>query len=136
MPARSKECGFTLIEVLVAMTIAVILLLPLMRGFSSGAILTTRSNVESEATVIAESEIDAIGASDLTLDRPIDRDVGPFHVAASVHRYAGWRTSGTYKPIAVPYEIAVTLSWKEGAKTRSLSFRTLRLGAISPSSEE
>lgn len=134
-PGR-EERGFTLIEVLVATAIAALFLLPLLRGFSTGAILNARSRAASEATVIAESEMDAIGATDLTQDRPIDRQMGRFHLTGSVHRYGGWTASGKYQPTAVPYEIAVTVSWQQGATRRFVSLRTLRLGAVAPSSQE
>ena len=127
---RAEESGFTLIEVLVATTIAALLLLPLLRGFSSGLAATTRSGGLTEATLIAQSTLESLGAqAPLDAARDIDRQEGRYHVAARVHRYTGADFANDASLPVAPYEITVTVAWGEGAKAESVALRTLRLGA-------
>ena len=129
MRRRADESGFTLIEVLVATTIAALLLLPLLRGFSTGLAATTRSAGLTEATLIAQSTLEAMGAEG-PLDEAsgLDRQQGRYHVTAQVHRYSDPEFADDASLPVVPYEIIVTVGWPEGAKIESMAVRTLRLG--------
>ena len=132
MQQHADEGGFTLIEVLVATTIAALLLLPLLRGFSTGMLATTRSAGLTEATLIAQSTIETIGAqAPLDEAKDLDRQEGRFHVAAQVHRYSGAEFADDASLPVAPYEITVTVDWREGAKVKSVALRTLRLGPAS-----
>ena len=132
MRQRADESGFTLIEVLVATTIAALLLLPLLRGFSTGLAATTRSGGLTEATLIAQSTIETVGAqAPLDEARDLDRHEGRYHVRARVHRYSTPELADDASLPVAPYEIAVTVDWPEGAKVRSVAVRTLRLGPAS-----
>ncbi|HEY3919302.1 MAG TPA: prepilin-type N-terminal cleavage/methylation domain-containing protein [Stellaceae bacterium] len=130
MPQRGDQSGFTLIEVLVATTIAALLLLPLLRGFSTGLTTTTRSGDLTEATLIAESTLETVGAA-TPLDEAtgLDRQDGRYRVSATVKRYPTGVADGTAALPVAAYEIAVTVGWSEAAKLRSVALRTLRLGA-------
>ncbi|HEY1505074.1 MAG TPA: prepilin-type N-terminal cleavage/methylation domain-containing protein [Stellaceae bacterium] len=128
MRRRADESGFTLIEALVATTIAALLLLPLLRGFSTGLTATTRSGGLTEATLIAQSTLESVGAQVPLEAQDIDRQDGLYHVSARVHRYTGPESAdGASLPIA-PYEVTVTVDWPEGGKNQSVAVRTLRLG--------
>jgi general secretion pathway protein I len=129
MHRRADESGFTLIEVLVATTIAALLLLPLLQGFATGLRVTTRSGGLSEATLIAKSTLETVGAQAPRGDaKGIDRQEGRYHVKAEVHQYSSADfADDTSLPVA-PYEITVTVDWPEGAKIQSVAVRTLRLG--------
>jgi prepilin-type N-terminal cleavage/methylation domain-containing protein len=137
MRARAGAAGFTLIEMLVAITVMVALLLPLMRSFSSGLLVRSRSDVLTEATTIAETELEAATANPVSGEISSDRHEDRFSISTSVRRY----TIGTFdeKLPVQSYEIRVTVSWPEGALTRSVTLRMLRLepqrsaeGAASP----
>ena len=129
MPQRVDESGFTLIEVLVATTIAALLLLPLLRGFSSGLATTMRSSGLTEATLIAQSTLETIGAqTPFDATTSVDRQDGRYHVTAAVHPYSnGDLASEAALPVAA-YEITVTVDWPEGGKPEKVAIRTLRLG--------
>jgi general secretion pathway protein I len=126
---RGSTSGFTLIEVLVAFTIAAVLLLPLLRSFSAGVASATRTDAFTAATLIAESTLETVGPGVALVDGGgIDQQDGRYHVSASVHRYQGEGTVPSSLLVAVPYEIMVTVSWQEAARTQSVALRTLRLG--------
>jgi general secretion pathway protein I len=129
MPRRADESGFTLIEVLVATTIAALLLLPLLRGFSTGLAATTRSGGLTEATLIAQSTLEAVGG-EAPLDKVTDleRQEDRYRVTARVRRYSGPEFANDATLPVAPYEIRVTVDWPEGSKNQSVEIRTLRLG--------
>jgi prepilin-type N-terminal cleavage/methylation domain-containing protein len=131
MRHRTDPAGFTLVEMLVAITLMALLLLPLMRSFSSGLLVKSRSDVLTEATVIAETELETIAANPaFNGESSYDRRQGRYSIHMSVGRY----TIGTFDdrlPVQ-PYEIHVTVSWPEGAQTHSVALRTLRLARLAP----
>lgn len=131
MRHRTDAAGFTLIEMLVAITLMLLLVLPLMRSFSSGLLVRSRSDVLAEATMIAETELET-AAANLAAggETSSDRVAGRYSIRSSAARYAlGILDDG----LAVrPYEIRVTVSWPEGARTRSVALQTLRLGRAAP----
>jgi prepilin-type N-terminal cleavage/methylation domain-containing protein len=130
MQRRPDASGFTLIEVLVAFTIAVVLLLPLMRGFSTGLLSAGRTDAVTEATLIAQSTLEGIGSGDaLGASADVERQEGPYHVSGTVQRYHGAGVTTGSALAIVPYEVAVTVTWQQGARTRSVALRSLRLGS-------
>jgi general secretion pathway protein I len=124
--ASPRERGFTLIEVLVAVAIAALVLLPLLHGFSKALDGAADSEAYEEAVAIAQSALATLGTrAPLAEDRGFTRQDGRFTVAASVHRYP----LGDASTYVVPYELSVAVSWGEGRKQRSVTLQTLRLGA-------
>jgi len=133
MPRRSDESGFTLIEVLVAFTIAILLLLPLLRGFSNASTGAARTETLSAATLLAEATLDSFGTSEPLSDgRGLDRREGRFHITASVGRYPTALVSDQVTTRLVPYEVVVRVDWTEAARTREVALRSLRLGPPPP----
>jgi len=133
MHRRLDESGFTLIEVLVATTIAALLLLPLLRGFSTGLMATTRSSGLTEATLIAQSTLETVGAqAPLDEARDFDRQEGHYHVTAGIHAYSSADLADDASLPVAPYEITVTVDWPEGSRVESIAVRTLRLGPTPP----
>jgi general secretion pathway protein I len=126
---RRADAGFTLIEVLIAFAIAAVLLLPLLRSFSTGISSASKSGAFTEATLIAESTVEIVG-SDVTLNAAsgLDQNNGAYHVVASVRRYTDSGNTSQPGQAVVPYEVVVTVSWPEGARLRSVELRSLRLG--------
>jgi prepilin-type N-terminal cleavage/methylation domain-containing protein len=130
---RADAAGFTLIEMLVAIVLMLLLVLPLMRSFSTGLALRTRSEVLTEATMIAEAELETVAANGaLNGATSSDRVEGRYSIHTSATPYAlGIFDDGL--PIR-PYEIRVTVSWPEGASNRSVALTTLRLARLAQGS--
>lgn len=123
-----REDGFTLIEVLVALAILSVSLAVLLIAFSDSLDRFSRSRSELIAVSLANSLTDQIG---ITIPLKVGDQTGEFkggyawrlHISpyGSADDQKAW-------PISA-YDITVTVSWTEVARRRSMSFRTLRLGA-------
>ena len=126
MRHRANAAGFTLIEMLVAIVLMLLLVLPLMRSFSTGLAVRTRSDVLTEATMIAEAEIETVAANRALNGEPSsDRVEGRYSIHSSTAPYTlGIMDDGL--PVQ-PYEIRVTVSWPEGARNRAVTLQALRL---------
>jgi general secretion pathway protein I len=126
--ARDGTAGFTLIEVLVAFAVVAVLLVPILHGFAMGTAGASRTQSLAEATIVAESALEAIGpALALTNGAVDDRQEGPYRVMSMVRRFHD-ESAAARDSVVVPYEIIVAVSWRDAGKPRSISLRTLRLG--------
>jgi general secretion pathway protein I len=131
-PAASlsrRSDGFTLIEVLVAFTIAAVLLVAVLRILTLGLDGGKRAEAFTKATIIAESTLDAIGVvTPLKPGEAAELRDGPFRILASVDRFhePGEATDGAR--YLVFYRVSATVSWLEGRRRRTVSLSTLRLG--------
>ena len=120
-----RERGFTLVEILVAFTIAAIMLLPLLRSFSGALSSAANSEAYEQADTIAESALATLGASVPLVDgNGFERQEGRFTVTATMHRYAIGDGSG----YVIPYDLSVTVGWGEGRQARRIVLHTLRIG--------
>lgn len=135
MSRRERAAGFTLIETLVAFAIVAVLLLPLLRSFSTGMASTSRADAVDAATLVAQSAIESLTpdaqSAQLT---DVDRQDGSYRVTGRISAYAGDGVPDTKNLPLLPYRIAVTVSWQEGARTRSIALDAIRLGP-SPAAE-
>ncbi len=115
-----------MIEVLVALAIAVLALGALFGLTRSGLIGTSRAEAEAQAAVLAQSSLEAMGTVAPLADGDVaDFDRGRFHVHATVARDADDLANG----YLVPYVLAATVTWRDGRDARAVTLRTLRLGA-------
>ena len=62
--AGPPSAGVTLVEVLIALTILAVVLLPVMVGFSQALITTSRSSLSAVATNIARQKVEELKAKD------------------------------------------------------------------------
>jgi prepilin-type N-terminal cleavage/methylation domain-containing protein len=118
---QTDSQGFTLIEVLVAFTIAVILLVPLLHSFSTGLGSISRTDCYTDATVIARSAFEALAPS---ADGGSTRQVESYQVSTRVHSHA---TEGSAMTV-VPYDVLVTVAWQDGTHRRSVALHGIQLG--------
>jgi hypothetical protein len=121
-----------LVECLVAVAIAAVLLTALLQAFSTGLRGSARAQVWSSATIIAQSELEALTAASLMGEMEAERQESGFHVATSVHRYPVPARAGV---ASVPYELSVSVSWTDEGHSHSIDLRTLRLGPLNAKQE-
>lgn len=69
-PEHSRGAGLTLVEVLVALTLVAVVLLPVMIGLSQALVSTSESTITSAATSIARNKVEQI--KDLTRRQSFD----------------------------------------------------------------
>jgi len=127
-PAHAEgERGFTLIEVLVAFAVAAIVLVPLLRIFTSGLGTLGSSERAATAAMWAQSVLEArdgeapLGEGTESGDLP-----GGYRWQRTVSNYSD---PGMTRQIAalVPYLVTMTVSWHERGRDRAVTLETLRL---------
>lgn len=124
--AEPRDGGFTLLEILVAFTVAALMLAGIYDVFSRGVRATAVSRHSTEALMLAQSSLDAttgvpvapgltteaIGAYERTIDVRPRPDLLPRNAQISV----------------IPYEIVVRVAWRDGVRQRDVSLSTIWLG--------
>jgi general secretion pathway protein I len=124
--APEPEAGFTLIEILVAFAIAALVLGVLYRVYSGGLQSSVASQRYSEAVLVAESTLE-----ELSTGRPTDAGgdaVGIYERSWSVADRPDLLPAVSTLQ-AMPYEVTVTIAWRQGIHQREVSLSVLRLAA-------
>jgi general secretion pathway protein I len=122
--------GFTLIEVLVAFTIATMALVALYRVSSTGLSTGFTAERYSRALLIAESALDTIGIGEpLTPGTSTQRVDVIYDQNITVHARPDLVRPGTGGPAPYPYEVSVSIGWHEGRRDRSIALSMIRLGS-------
>jgi general secretion pathway protein I len=125
----ADQRGFTLIETLVAFTIATLLLSVLLAAFAGGVSGSRDAAIRAEAIQLAQSTLEAMGAVDVIKDgERFDRAEGRYHITVSIQRYTEADTPSPQGTYVAPYDVAVEVSWLNGGRRQSVSLRTLRIG--------
>jgi len=114
--------------VLVAVAIVAILMVPLIRNFTGNINRDAAADSTIEATLIAESMIETLGARLPLSPGDSVADEGRFSVAASVQPYTGEAGAPAARYV-IPYELTVDVSWQDGHRRRSVTLRTVRMAA-------
>lgn len=124
-PTRSSSRGFTLLEVIVAFSIAAISLGALLAIFSTGLRNSRVTREYSVAVALAESKLAEIGTVEPLQQTPLE---GQFD-----DKYS-WRTEiaeyteieGCMPSTVQPYRVSVEVSWTSIPRDRSVTLTTLR----------
>jgi general secretion pathway protein I len=127
MNAARKNAGFSLLEVLVALTILALALGSLLGIFSGAAQGTSLSVKTRQALDLAQSRLDVLDASgDYRGAQGAGESETGFTWRESVEAL---QLSSTANPHVETVRVKVQISWQEGQRTRSLTLQTLRLVA-------
>ena len=127
--AKERSNGFTLIEVLVALTILSLSLAIIFAGFSDG--LRGRRTAEDyqRATALAESKLNSMGIETILQEGHTEgRFNEHFRWEATVSPYHE-ESRNVENKYQTPMVLTVTVLWPDKREERSVSLTTLRLVA-------
>ncbi len=121
---RRRERGFTLIEVLVAMTVLALALVPLLRIYSGGATGADTADHYLRASAVAESLLASAGSEYSLQEGEITgRSAGKFDWTLTIRPYRPELNQNS--PLEL-FEVEAAVRWTRGARTRRLTLTTLR----------
>ena len=139
MPKGRTDAGFTLLEVLVAFIIAALALAVLFQGAVGGLRSARLSAQYQEATSRARSHLAAIGhGSRLAAGEQQGEDGRGFHwrlrivPAGSVPAARGDAATVARGPVALLFDVAVTVSWRAEEISRAVTLEGRRVGIAPP----
>ena len=125
-PKRNSGAeGFTLIEVLVAFAIAVLMLGAMYDMLASD--LRSEGTAEShrDAVLIGQSALDAVATVPISPGKSFDR-IGIYEREIRITERPELKPAKALTD-ALPYQIEVRVSWREGTRQRRIDLVTLRL---------
>jgi general secretion pathway protein I len=126
-PARGRELGLSLLEVLVALSVTALALTVVFRLFGTALGATERAERLTQAVLIAESKLAELGAGEpLSPGRTGGALADGFRWTADVREFDGVPREQRERLPARAYEVAVTVSWSGDDRSR-FTLRTLRL---------
>jgi len=135
-PARRNQAGFTLLEVIVAFTIAALGLSLMYQGIAGGLASSTGAARIQMAVSLARSHLAAIGHGEaVTPQTTSGVDGDGYNWSLNVRPLAtrqlslsdSDRANDTKPTAAILYDIAVTETWTDGRHKRGVTLHTRRL---------
>lgn len=126
--AERSPAGFTLVEVLVAFTVAALVLGAIYEMLSTGLNAAQSSQRFSEAVLLAQSSLDALTGASVSPGETSDR-IGSYVRQTTIRPRLDLLPESSQLDV-VPYEIAVEIGWREGVQQRAVSLSTIWLGPV------
>lgn len=133
LPSRTGERGFTLLEVLVALTILSISLGVLLAIFSKGLDQARENATEADARTLAQSLLAQTEAQPHTALGDTNGMSNGLRWRVRVAPYGSTADQAAWQQAA--QQIDATVTWPRGSGTRSLTLSTLRLNAATGTSQ-
>jgi general secretion pathway protein I len=138
-PSRSAQCGFSLLEVLIALLISGLALVSAFQAASESMRATTTARRYQEAVARAQSHLDALGANFAVGEQQGD-DGNGFHWRIAVRPIdstakrdnGGGSVVKTDALVLTLYAASVWISWEEGRQTRTVRLDSARLLTSEP----
>lgn len=126
-PARRSERGFSLLEVLIALSVTTLTLIVVFRLFGTALGATERAERLTYAVLIAESKLAELGASEpLRPGRTGGALADGYRWIAEVRDFDGISHELRERLPVRAYEVAVTVVWSPDDRSR-FTLRTLKL---------
>ena len=126
-----QQCGFTILEVLVAFLVAALLLSVILSGFSTGMSQLVRADRISQAAIVAQSRLAEIGVV-LPLQaaqyKGRDELAPKYSWEINVAPFAWDFSASLAQAGATLYRVDIEVFWPSGGKTHSFVLSSLRLG--------
>jgi prepilin-type N-terminal cleavage/methylation domain-containing protein len=133
---QTRDAGFTLIEVLVALAIVGLAMAATAGVFSNGLLGHETASDAEAALALAEERLAVAGGAP-SLQPGAQKGVFADRFAWQT-TISAYEDAGDGKQIDPPkdplrlYRVAVIVAWHDGHRARELSLSTLRLGSASP----
>jgi len=127
-PRRRAARGFSLLEILVALTVAALVLAPLFQVFGTGLRTARIGDAYTRATLLAQSRLAAFGVERTGRDgtqEGVSEDGMRWQVRAVPLPWEAETPSLLMR--ARPFVVRVEVHWDDGARGRSLALESVRL---------
>jgi len=122
--------GYTLVEVLVAMTILAMTLTVIMRIFSSGLLSIGISADYAHAVLLAESRLAAATAGPFVPTETEGSDGAHFHWTTTVEEYPVELKGETSTLPVEAFRVTVVVEWRHANAMRHFDLSAIRLAAV------
>ncbi len=126
-----QQCGFTILEVLVAFLVAALLLSVILSGFSTGMSQLVRADRISQAAIVAQSRLAEVGVvQPLQAAQYKGHDVlaPEFSWEINIEPFTWEFSEPLAQAGATLYRVDIEVFWPSGGKTHSFVLSSLRLG--------
>ena len=127
----SNPCGFTLLEVTIAVAIAGLALVTMFQAGSTGLFAANSAARVDEAVERAQSHLAAFGRADTVAPGDSEGDDGGgYHWRLRARQVAAQGSSQAEQtaPATSLYDVEVIISWRGWGSTRSVVLHTRRIG--------
>jgi general secretion pathway protein I len=126
--SRTKQRGFTLIEVLVAFTILALALTVLMRIFSGGLRNVALAEDYAQAVLVAEAQLAKVGvAAPLESGETAGDWDERFRWRRLIDPYHPWQAGENSQVPVTAYWVTVYVDWEHAGRSHQFSLSSLRL---------
>ncbi len=123
---RAGLRGFTLLEILVALSILAVALGAILQSFSSGLRSLGAAEAHALALMHARSQLAKVGPLIPLAPGEQSGTAGEYEWSVSVRRFAPPDGEPALDPALVPYQLDVTVTWPGGGR---VGLTTIRVGA-------
>jgi general secretion pathway protein I len=131
---NAAQSGFTLLEVMVALVIAILALAALFSGIAGGLHAVQRADLTEQALSRARSRLDGLAGTALRSGAQSGDDGGGFVWQTRITQAGSAMTSGVVPRASAKlalYHVSVIVSWRAEGKTRHVQLDSDRLATSS-----
>jgi general secretion pathway protein I len=129
-----NACGFTLLEVTIAVAIAALALVVMFQAGSTGLFAVNSAARIDEAVERAQSHLAAFGSTNAIVPGDSDGDDGGgYHWRLSARPLLAQAAADQNAPKATLYAVESSISWRSWGGTRSVVLHSRRLGTAAAS---